>query len=90
MAYEMIPIGYGNFVARSRVIALVTSDSAPARRLVQDARERSALIDATGGRRTRSVLIMDSDHVVLSALDPQSLKLDAAVSQGEDPSHDHL
>ena len=83
MAYEMIPIGYGNFVARSRVIALVTSDSAPARRLVQDARERSALIDATGGRRTRSVLIMDSDHVVLSAMPVEEIRARLGRSERE-------
>ncbi len=73
MAYEMISIGYGNFIAQPRLIAVVTSDSAPARRLVQDARDRFALIDATGGKKTRSVLIMDSDHVVLSAIEPESL-----------------
>ncbi len=75
MDYDMIPIGYGNFVARSRLIAVVTSDSAPSRRLIQDARERFALIDATGGKKTRSILVMDSDHVVLSSIDPESLPL---------------
>lgn len=73
MSYQMIPIGYGNFVAKSRLIAVVTADSAPSRRLVQDARERFALIDATGGKKTRSVLIMDSDHVILSAMGPEAL-----------------
>ena len=75
MDYDMIPVGYGNFVARSRLIAGVTSDSAPSRRLIQDARERFALIDATGGKKTRSILVMDSDHVVLSSIDPESLPL---------------
>ncbi|MDD3540567.1 MAG: DUF370 domain-containing protein, partial [Eubacteriales bacterium] len=65
----------GNFVARSRLIAVVTSDSAPSRRLIQDARERFALIDATGWKKTRSILVMDSDHVVLSSIDPESLPL---------------
>ncbi len=88
MAYEMIPIGYGNYIAKVRLIAVVTSDSAPARRLVQDARERFALIDATGGKRTRSVLVMDSDHVVLSSMEPDDLQLDAAKT-GED-CHDQL
>ena len=73
MDYDMIPIGYGNFVARSRLIAVVTSDSAPSRRLIQDARERFALIDATGGKKTRSILVMDSDHVVLSPLQPETV-----------------
>lgn len=82
----MIPIGYGNYIAKSRLIAVVTSDSAPARRLVQDARERFALIDATGGKRTRAVLVMDSDHVVLTALEPEALGLDVM----EEACHDHV
>lgn len=90
MAYDMIPIGYGNFVARSRLIAVVTSDSAPARRLIQDARERFALVDATGGRKTKSVLIMDSDHVVLSAIEPEALPLGAPSPQQEEVSHGHV
>ena len=84
MTYQMIPIGYGNFVAQSRLIAVVTADSAPSRRLVQDARERFALIDATGGKKTRSVLIMDSDHVVLSAMGPESLLFDHGAAPVED------
>ncbi len=88
MTYEMIPIGYGNYIAKARLIAVVTSDSAPARRLVQDARERSALIDATGGKRTRSVLVMDSDHVVLSAMETDDLQLDV-IKTGKD-CHDQL
>lgn len=84
MAYEMIPIGYGNYVARSRLIAVVTADSAPSRRLIQDARERFSLIDATGGKRTRSVMVMDSDHVVLSAMDPDALPLDPAQAEEEE------
>jgi regulator of extracellular matrix RemA (YlzA/DUF370 family) len=84
MTYQMIPIGYGNFVAQSRLIAVVTADSAPSRRLVQDARERFALIDATGGKKTRSVLIMDSDHVVLSAMGPESLLFDQGAAPEED------
>lgn len=84
MTYSMIPIGYGNYVAQSRLIAVVTADSAPSRRLVQDARERFALIDATGGKKTRSVLIMDSDHVVLSAMGPESLLIDPPSKAEED------
>ena len=72
MDYDMIPVGYGNFVARSRLIAVVTSDSAPSRRLIQDARERFALIDATGGKKTSTILVMDSDNVVLSSIDHES------------------
>ncbi|HPX93114.1 MAG TPA: DUF370 domain-containing protein [Bacillota bacterium] len=88
MAYEMIPIGDGNYIARARLIALVTYESAPARRLVQDARERFSLIDATGGKRTRSVLVMDSDHVVLSALETEALLPDGGKSLEE--CHDQV
>ena len=76
MSNEMIPVGQGNFVARARLIAVVTSDSAPARRLIQDARDRFSLIDATGGRKTQSVLVMDSDHVDISAKKSESLQLE--------------
>lgn len=67
-------IGYGNLVAAPRVIAIVSPDSAPVRRLVADARDRATLIDATGGKKTRAVLIMDSDHLVLSALPVEELE----------------
>lgn len=83
MSYEMIPVGHGNFIARARLIAVVTSDSAPARRLIQDARDRFSLIDATGGRKTQSVLVMDSDHVVISAMKPESLQLDQGDKESE-------
>lgn len=67
-------IGYGNLVAAPRVIAIVSPDSAPVRRLVADARDRATLIDATSGKKTRAVLIMDSDHLVLSALTVEELE----------------
>ncbi|NLZ99710.1 MAG: DUF370 domain-containing protein [Clostridiaceae bacterium] len=73
MVYEMIAIGYGNYIAKARVIAVVTADSAPARRLIQDARDRASLIDATGGRKTRAVIVMDSDHIILSAMKPEAI-----------------
>ena len=63
-----INIGFGNLVSAGRVVAVVSPDSAPVKRLVKEARERGMLIDASYGRSTRAVLIMDSDHVVLSAL----------------------
>ena len=65
-------IGFGNFVARERVIAVVGSDSAPMKRVIQESRERGMLIDATFGRKTASVFVMDSGHVVLSALAPEA------------------
>lgn len=70
---KLINIGYGNLVSSERMIAIVSPDSAPIKRIVQEARERGMLIDASYGRRTRSVLVMDSDHIVLSALPPETL-----------------
>ena len=70
---KLINIGFGNMVAAGRLIAIVSPDSAPIKRMVQEARDRGVLIDATYGRRTRAVLIMDYDHLVLSALQPESV-----------------
>ena len=70
---QLVNIGFGNMVSADRVIAIVGPESAPIKRIVQDSRERGALIDATCGRKTRTVLIMDSDHVVLSALQPETV-----------------
>ena len=68
---QFINIGFGNLVSVQRLIAVVSPDSAPVKRLVQESRDRGMLIDATYGRKTASVLIMDSDHVILSALPPE-------------------
>ena len=65
---KLINIGFGNLVSAERVVAIVSPDSAPIKRMVQETRERGMLIDATYGRKTASIFIMDSDHVVLSAL----------------------
>lgn len=70
---QLVNIGFGNLVSSQRLIAIVSPDSAPVKRLVQEARDRGMLIDATYGRKTASVLIMDSDHVVLSALGTEKL-----------------
>lgn len=70
---NLINIGFGNIVAGSRVIAVVSPESAPIKRIVQEARDRGMLIDATYGRRTRAVIITDSDHVVLSAIQPETV-----------------
>ena len=70
---QFINIGFGNLVSAQRLIAVVGPDSAPVKRLVQESRDRGMLIDATYGRKTASVLIMDSDHVVLSALAAERL-----------------
>ena len=69
----LVSVGFGNIVSGAHIIAVVTPDSAPVKRLVQDARERRLLIDASCGRKTRAVLVMDSGHVVLSALQSETI-----------------
>lgn len=73
MAIKLINIGFGNIVAANRLIAIVSPESAPIKRIIQEAREKGMLIDATYGRRTRAVLITDSDHVILSAVQPETV-----------------
>ncbi len=70
---KLINIGFGNMVSAQRTVALVSPDSAPIKRMVQEARDRATLIDATFGRKTKTVLIMDSGHIVLSALPSTSV-----------------
>ena len=70
---KLINIGFGNMVSSARLVAVVSPDSAPIKRIIQDVRDRGQLIDATYGRRTRAVIIMDSGHVVLSALQPETV-----------------
>ena len=85
---ELVNIGFGGMIAAGRLIAVVAPDSAPVKRLVSEARERSMLIDATFGRKTAAVLIMDSDHVVLSGLPMEKLAprfgVDPVVLEGEE------
>jgi len=69
----MINIGFGNIVALNRVIAVVSPESAPIKRLINDAREEGKLVDATYGRKTRAVVIMDSNHVILSAIQSETI-----------------
>ena len=70
---KLISIGFGNLVNADRLVAAVSPESAPIKRMVQDARDRGAVVDATYGRRTQAVLIMDSDHIVLSAFAPETI-----------------
>jgi len=70
---KLINIGFGNMVSAGRLVAVIGPDSSPVKRLIKEARERGMLIDASFGRSTRSVLVMDSDHVVLSALQPETI-----------------
>ena len=73
MNNPLLNIGYGNFVVSNRVIAIVSPSSAPMKRLKEDARQASRLLDATQGRRTRSIVVMDSNHVVLSAVQSETV-----------------
>lgn len=73
MGVNLINIGFGNIVAGNRVIAVVSPESAPIKRIIQEAREKGMLVDATYGRRTRAVIITDSDHVILSAIQPETV-----------------
>ena len=70
---KLINIGFGNMVSANRLIAIVSPDSAPVKRMIQEARDRKRVIDATQGRRTRAVIQTDSDHVVLSAIQPETI-----------------
>ena len=70
---KLINIGFGNMVSAGRIITIVSPESAPIKRIIQDARDSGVLIDATYGRRTRAVIIMDSGHVILSAIQPETV-----------------
>ena len=73
MEIRLINIGFGNIVSANRIVAIVSPESAPIKRIVQEARECGMLVDATYGRRTRAVVITDSDHVILSAVQPETV-----------------
>lgn len=73
MEIKLINIGFGNIVSANRIISIVSPESAPIKRIIQEARDRGMLIDATYGRRTRAVIIVDSDHVILSAVQPETV-----------------
>ena len=70
---QLINIGFGNLVSADKIVAIVAPDSAPIKRIIQDAKEQGLLIDATYGRKTRSVIITQREHVVLSAINPESI-----------------
>lgn len=73
MNTRLINIGFGNIVSANRIVAIVSPESAPIKRVIQEARERFMLIDATYGRRTRAVIVTDSDHIILSAVQPETV-----------------
>lgn len=70
---KLINIGFGNLINAQRLVSIVSPDSAPIKRIVQEARDRGTLIDASYGRKTRAVLLMDSDHIILSAIQPETI-----------------
>jgi regulator of extracellular matrix RemA (YlzA/DUF370 family) len=70
---QLLNIGYGSFLSKEKILVILAPDSAPIKRIIQDSRERGLLIDASFGRKTKSVIVMDSSHVILSALAPEQL-----------------
>ncbi|MBA2133555.1 extracellular matrix/biofilm regulator RemA [Capillibacterium thermochitinicola] len=87
MDIKLINIGFGNMVAANRIVAIVSPESAPIKRIIQESRERGTLIDATYGRRTRAVIIVDSLHVILSAVQPETVahRLNSKEAANTDP-----
>lgn len=81
---KLINIGFGSMVSQERLVAIVSPDSAPIKRMVQETRERRMLIDATYGRKTASIFIMDSDHVILSALPPEKFGVSGQTGSNEE------
>ncbi|MGG3121171.1 DUF370 domain-containing protein [Priestia megaterium] len=73
MSGKLVNIGFGNFISSNRIISVVHPESAPIKRIIQDAKDRGSLIDATQGRKTRSVIVMDSDHVILAPVQPETV-----------------
>ena len=86
---KLLNIGFGNMVSTERLIAIVSPDSAPIKRMIQEGRDRGVLIDATYGRKTRSVVIMDSDHIILSAIQPDTVaaRLNGRETAEEEENH---
>lgn len=81
---KLINIGFGSAVAASRMLAVIAPDSAPIKRLIQEARDRGMLIDASFGRKTKSVILMDTDHIILSAIAPETISDRWMDKQGEE------
>lgn len=85
---KLINIGFGNMISSARLLAIVSPDSAPIKRIIQEARDRGMLVDASYGRRTRSVIIMDTDHVILSAIQPETVAGRAGIKAEESDEED--
>ena len=86
---KLVNIGFGNMISAERLVAIVSPESAPIKRMVQDAKERGTLIDATHGRRTRAVIITDSDHIVLTYLQAETVANRIAEEEAEENGVDH-
>ncbi|MDO4573134.1 MAG: DUF370 domain-containing protein [Clostridia bacterium] len=86
MSYRLVNIGFGNMVSANRLLAIVGPESAPVKRIVQETREAGRLIDATCGRRTRAVIVLDSGHVLLSAIQPETIanRIDAKAAGAQE------
>ncbi len=78
---QLVNIGFGNMVSQDRIISIISPESAPIKRMIQDARDNKTAIDATYGRRTRSVIVMDSGHIILSAVQPETIANRTDISQ---------
>ena len=79
---KLINIGFGSMVAAGRMLAVVSPDSAPVKRVIQEARDRGMLIDASYGHKTQAVILMDTDHVILSGISPETISARAAQEEG--------
>jgi regulator of extracellular matrix RemA (YlzA/DUF370 family) len=84
---KLVNIGFGNIVSANRIVAIVSPESAPIKRMIQEARDRGTLIDATYGRRTRAVVITDSEHIILSAVQPETVA-SRVTSKDATPAHE--
>jgi len=87
---KLINIGFGNIVSANRVVAIVSPESAPIKRIISDARDRGQLVDATYGRRTRAVIVTDSGHIVLSAIQPETVAHRFVVHKDDSSKEDSL
>ncbi len=85
---QLVNIGFGNIIAANKIVAIVSPDSAPIKRMIQEAKDAKTAIDATCGRRTRAVLIMDSGHIILSAVQPETVagRVDKDITPAQQPT----
>ena len=83
---KLVNIGFGNMVSAGKIVAVIAPDSAPVKRMVQEARDQGKIVDGTAGRRTRAVMLMDSGHIVLSAIQPETIagRLQSDSEEGKD------